>query len=117
MTLYEGIRSSVIAQLTIHNTSLEVQLPPHLSCLLLHNNGENDEMDDWYEPRDGQDGGWHHDWDAGWRLPALEPWKSLLLLDSMNPLSQLRDHFINFEDRALVEGLIRFLENASVTVS
>lgn len=117
--LYEAIKSSSIAYITIHNLPLELQLPPHLDTLL-HIEEENDiELKFSHVDDDGlQD--WGQEMSFGWRLPALAPWKSLLLLDghsAMDPYMNLRGSHVNLDDRTLAEGLIRFLETASVTLS
>lgn len=77
-------------------------------------------MDHQYD--DGEANAWGKDMGFGWRLPALAPWKSLLLLDGqdgqgLDPQMGLRGPNVNTDDRALAEGLIKFLETASVTLS
>lgn len=118
-SLYEAIKSSSMAYITIHGLPLELQLPPYLDCLL-HSEGEN-EADFFNNPDDeAMETNWGQEMGFGWRLPALVPWKSLLLLDShdgMDPLENLRGSQIGPEDMALAEGLIKFLEEVSVTLS
>lgn len=107
-----------MAYITIHNLPLEIQLPPYLD-VLLHSEGDS-ETDFTHQPDDDESQLWGPEMSFGWRLPALTPWKSLLLLDSHNgldPHMNLKSGHINPEDRTLVEGLIRFLETASVTLS
>ncbi|KAG5340895.1 hypothetical protein C0989_012647 [Termitomyces sp. Mn162] len=116
--LYEAIKTSEMAYITLHNLPLEVQLPPYLDSFL-HSEGENEL--DFARPLDDEDAQtWGQDMKLGWRLSSLKPWKSLLLLDGHNgldPSMNLRGSQVNPEDRTLVEGLIRFLETASVTLS
>jgi nitrogen permease regulator 3-like protein len=111
--LYEAIKVSHMAYLNIHNLPLEVQLPPYLD-VLLNSEGENDA--DLIHPDDEYSQAWGPEMRIGWRLPALAPWKSLLLLDDHHGFNPRGAH-VNPEDRTLVEGLIRFLETASVTLS
>lgn len=111
--LYDAIKSSSMAYLTIHNLPLEVQLPPYLD-VLLHSEGETDL--DFINPDDEHVQAWGQEMRFGWRLPALAPWKSLLLLDEHHGFDPTGTH-VNPEDKTLVEGLIRFLETASVTLS
>lgn len=60
---------------------------------------------------------------VGWRLPALQPWKSLLRLDDedergKNELYQrLRAPQLTTEDNELAEQLVKFLELADITLS
>ncbi|KAJ7903700.1 hypothetical protein B0H14DRAFT_2666007 [Mycena olivaceomarginata] len=64
---------------------------------------------------------WGQEMSFGYRLPSLTAWKSLLLLDDgpegIDPYANLRRSLIGTGDRSLVEGLIKFLEIASVTLS
>ncbi|KAH7928260.1 hypothetical protein BV22DRAFT_218824 [Leucogyrophana mollusca] len=117
-TLYEAIKSSTMAYITIHDLPLELQLPPYLDHLL-HSEDEYelnfiDRHEDEEEARV-----WGRDLSFGWRLPALAPWKSLLLLDgeALDPYLNLRGPHVRPEERTLAEGLIKFLETASVTLS
>ncbi|KAF7965810.1 hypothetical protein HWV62_41741 [Athelia sp. TMB] len=122
-TLYEAIKSSTMAHITIHNIPMELQLPPYLDHLL---HTEDDYHLDFVDRQEDDDGGetnaWDKDMGFGWRLPALAPWKSLLLLDNQNeqnldPQMGLSGSQAGSGDRALAEGLIKFLETASVTLS
>lgn len=117
-TLFLAIKSSSMAYISIHALPLEIQLPPYLD-LLLHSE-EDSEIDIFNEPVDEDMHAWGPEMSFGWKLPALAPWKSLLLLDThdgFDPYMNLRGPHISSEDRALVEGLIRFIETASVTLS
>ena len=127
--LYEAIKAGVIANITIHDLPLELQLPPYLDSLL-HSTSYDDYDDDLaleYQQHEesffGTEG-WGKELGFAWRLPTLAPWKSLLLLDDGEPGD--RDTFyanlitgqnVIPEDRQLAEQLIRFLENTSVTIS
>ena len=118
-SLYEAIKSSSIAYVTIHDLPLELQLPPYLDSLL--HNEEEYEADLLNHPDYDTDAiVWGREMGFGWRLPTLVPWKSLLLLDGYNgvdPYINLREPNINAEDRVLAEGLLKFLDMASVTTS
>jgi nitrogen permease regulator 3-like protein len=141
-SLYEAIKSSYMAYITLHNLPLEIQLPPYLDSLLHISELDSDLVTEVSEavqgfelgaPEEFDDdasfsrgwGGWGNDMSVGWKLPPLVPWKSLLLLDDshkgLDPSVDFRDinmrNQINPEDRTLVEGLIRFLDTASVTLS
>jgi nitrogen permease regulator 3-like protein len=124
--LYEAIKSSSMAHLTINSLPLELQLPPYLDFLL--HPGEDDEQ----RPYDDSDEGgehWGKEMSVGWRLPSLAPWKSLLLLDgpgdagagigglSVDPDTYLKSPHTSPEDRRIAEGLFRFLDVATVTIS
>ncbi|GLB40544.1 putative nitrogen Permease regulator of amino acid transport activity 3 [Lyophyllum shimeji] len=116
--LYEAVKASDMAYITIHNLPLEIQLPPYLDDLL-HSDTEND-VDPMHNIDSEDARTWGQDMSFGWKLQPLVPWKSLLLLDGHNgldPSMNLRGSHVNPEDRTLVEGLIRFLETASVTLS
>jgi nitrogen permease regulator 3-like protein len=130
-TLYSAIKSRSMAYLSIHALPLELQLPPHLDNLL-HSTGGTDPDDDDLQldlfnftnpsvDRDDDYQAWGPDFDVGWRVPALTPWKSLLLLDEQqegfDPYTSLKGPHVSSEDRTLVEGLMRFLEHASITLS
>lgn len=114
--LYDAIKSSSMAYLSIHDLPLELQLPPYLDDLL-HTQEDNTELDNdyYYDDEAELDRGF------GWRLPALAPWKSLLLLDSEEgeeAFANLRSpYYVMPEDRGIVEGLVRFLEEVTVTLS
>lgn len=117
-SLYEAIKTSNMAFITIHNLPLEIQLPPSLDTLL-HREVDN-ESDFIRYLDDDESQTWGQEMSFGWKLPPLAPWKSLLLLDGhdgLDPSMNLRGTHVNPEDRTLVEGLIRFLETASVTLS
>ncbi|KAF7424382.1 hypothetical protein PC9H_009689 [Pleurotus ostreatus] len=117
-TIYEAIKSSTIAYITIHYLPLELQLPPYLDSLL--HSEEDDEMEYW-APSDGEDSpSWGVELKYGWRLPILAPWKSILLLDGpadADPYANLRGPHLSAGDRTLAEGLLKFLELASVILS
>ncbi|KAF7316927.1 hypothetical protein HMN09_00426900 [Mycena chlorophos] len=120
-TLFEALKSSSVAYITIHDLPLELQLPPYLDTLL---RSEEDDDNEAPNPTDDDEpDGWGQDLSFGYRLPSLTAWKSLLLLDDgpegVNPYSNLRQSLVNSAqgDRSLVEGLLRFLEHASVTLS
>lgn len=119
--LYEAIKSSTMAHITIHNLPIELQLPPYLDHLL---HSEDEYELDFVDRQEDDDSGdanaWDKDMSFGWRLPALAPWKSLLLLDEQNGQNldpQMGGSQVGSDDRALAEGLIKFLETASVTLS
>lgn len=117
-TLFEAVKSSSMAYLTIHNLPLELQLPPYLDVLL--HSTEDSKVDFLHHPDEDGSQAWGQEMNFGWRLPALAPWKSLLLLDENNgqdPYANLKGPHVSPEDRTMVEGLIRFLETASVTLS
>jgi len=114
--LYEAIKAKSMAYVTIHDLPLELQLPPYLD-LLLHS--EEDSESDLFNSGDEEEtGSWGPEMNFGWHLPSLVPWKSLLLLDNDgDPFSNLRDSHVASDDRILVDGLIKFLETVSVTLS
>ncbi|KAG6833366.1 hypothetical protein H0H87_007983 [Tephrocybe sp. NHM501043] len=72
--LYEAIKASEMAYITLHNLPLEVQLPPYLDSLL-HNEGENDL--DYSRHLDNDEQTWGQDMRLGWKLSSLQPWKKL----------------------------------------
>ena len=127
--LYEAIKAGVIANITIHDLPLELQLPPYLDSLL-HSTSYDDYDDDFtleYQQHEesffGTEG-WGKELGIAWRLPTLAPWKSLLLLDDgeqgdeNDPYTDLitgRD--VVPEDRQLAEQLFKFLEIISITLS
>jgi len=117
--LYEAIKVSQIANLTINGFPLEVQLPPYLDSLL-HNEDET-EIDHLPSPDEEEDSpDWGPELSFGWRLPTLAPWKSLLILDDPKDggdLVSLKGPYLNPDDRVAAEGLVRFLETVSVTLS
>ncbi|EIW84116.1 hypothetical protein CONPUDRAFT_142545 [Coniophora puteana RWD-64-598 SS2] len=117
--LYEAIKSSTMAYITLHDLPLELQLPPYLDQLL-HSEEEYtyDFLDHQIDPDEPTR--WGPQFDVGWRLPSLAPWKSLLLLDNedgLDPYENLRGPHVRPDERALAESLIRFLKTASVTLS
>ncbi|KAG6327012.1 hypothetical protein ID866_12077 [Astraeus odoratus] len=89
-TLFEAVKSSTMAYITLNDIPLELQLPPYLDHLL--HSEEEYELDfvDHVEDED-EARVWGCDLSFGWRLPALAPWKSLLLLDG----DQALDPYIN----------------------
>lgn len=105
-----------MAYITINNIPLELQLPPFLDQLL---QSEDDDLI--YQPLNEDDAtiykqAWGEDLsEDGWNLPSLDPWKSLLMLDSsMNVRTPYIDHE---ENSVLLEGLVKFMDIASVTLS
>jgi nitrogen permease regulator 3-like protein len=122
--LYEAIKSRSIAHLTIHNIPLELQLPPYLDTLL-HSTGDEDFAE--YDEVDSRGGAgtWGRGFSVAWRRPALEPWKSLLLLGGPDdPGRQWTDVYaairgtnVREEDKLLAGQLIKFLETVDVTLS
>ena len=128
-SLYEAIKAGTIANITIHDLPLELQLPPYLD-LLLHSTSYDDYDDDFaleYQQHEesffGTDG-WGKELGVAWRLPTLAPWKSLLLLDDGeqgdgNALyaDLITGQNVIPEDRYLAEQLIKFLEIISITLS
>lgn len=117
-TMYEAIKTSSMAYVTINNLPLELQLPPYLDTLL---HSQSDQETDFFDPSDDEDSSnWGLHMTLGWKLPSMAPWKTLLLLDidnDMDPHMILRGPHENAEDRTFAEGLVRFLEIASVTLS
>ncbi|KAH7880146.1 nitrogen permease regulator of amino acid transport activity 3-domain-containing protein [Lentinula edodes] len=124
-TLYDAIKSSSVAYLSIHDLPLELQLPPHLDDLL--HNEEDSELDTSHLDTNANyseaEEFWGTEMSFGWQLPALAPWKSLLLLDEIDSeqgqeaFANLRSPYITPEDRPVVEGLMRFLDTVNVTLS
>lgn len=113
--LYQAIKTSSVAYIAVNNIPLELQLPPHLDRLLYT---EEDELT--YQALDEDDAAYYKQtWgeelsEPGWNLPSLDPWKSLLMLDdSLN----IESPFVDKEDMSTVEGLMRFMELADVTLS
>ncbi|KAE9397770.1 hypothetical protein BT96DRAFT_966131 [Gymnopus androsaceus JB14] len=113
--LYDAIKSSSVAYLSIHELPLELQLPPYLDNLL--HSEEDNELDIF-------------DADANDEAAELwgpemsfAPWKSLLLLDDIDSeegeeiFANLRSPYVTPDDRVIVEGLVRFLDTATVTLS
>lgn len=134
-TLFDAIKSSSVAYLTINYLPLELQLPPYLDALLLHiqNQEEQEDIDPapssldfshsteeqaYHTLEDVPVFDWGQDMSTGWKLPMVAPWKTLLLLDVDNKGDVLDPHQLDTqEDKNLVEGLIRFLDTVSVTMS
>jgi hypothetical protein len=116
--LYEAIKNSKMAYISINNLPLELQLPPFLDSLL---HSQEDSEDDLSDPSENDEAlNWGEELSLGWKLPTMAPWKSLLLLDvdnEMDPHQILEGPHDNAKDKALAEGLVRFLETASVTLS
>jgi hypothetical protein len=123
-TLYEAIKSCSLAHLTIHNIPLELQLPPYLDTLLHSTDDEEFAEYDDVDLRGGVST-WGRGFSVAWRLPTLEPWKSLLLLSSpddpghqwMDVYAAIRGTNVRDEDKMLAEQLIKFLETVDVTLS
>ena len=127
--LYEAIKAGVIANITIHDLPLELQLPPYLDSLL-HSTSYDDYDDDFaleYQQHEesffGTEG-WGKELGFAWRLPTLAPWKSLLLLDDGEQgdgsglyADLVAGQNVIPEDRQLAEQLIRFLEIPAITLS
>ncbi|KAF8632274.1 hypothetical protein AX15_002016 [Amanita polypyramis BW_CC] len=116
-TLYESIKSSSVAYITLHDIPLELQLPPCLDHLL---HCEEEEIDLFQSPDDDEMSNWGQEMNCGWRLPSLAPWKSLLLLhgqDMLDPYLQLGGAHLLPQDRPVAEGLIRFMKTINITLS
>ena len=123
--LYEAIKSRSLAHLTIHNIPLELQLPPYLDTLLHSTDDEEFAEHDEVDSRGGVST-WGRGFSVAWRLPALEPWKSLLLLSGpdddpgrqwMDVYAAIRGTNVREEDKLLAGQLIKFLETVDVTLS
>ncbi|KAF9067964.1 nitrogen permease regulator of amino acid transport activity 3-domain-containing protein [Rhodocollybia butyracea] len=121
-TLYSAIKSSSMAYLSIHELPLELQLPPYLDSLL--HSEEDNELDMFTaDASDEVEGLWGPEMSFGWQLPVLAPWKSLLLMDDIRSeegeeaFANLRSPYITPDDRPIVEGLMKFLEIASISLS
>lgn len=123
--LYEAIKSRSLAHLTIHNIPLELQLPPYLDTLL---HSTDDEEFTEYDEVDSRNGfsTWGRGFSVAWRLPALKPWKSLLLLSGpddpgrqwMDVYAAIRGTNVRDEDKLLAGQLMKFLETVDdVTLS
>lgn len=122
-TLYESIKEQTIAQLTIREFSLELQLPPYLDALLRSEDPLDvdavDREDDYEGDYEGT-ASWGRELGFAWRLPALAPWKSLLRLDDETAPElyvKLRNPQLNPEDREVAEELLKFLDMTSVTLT
>jgi hypothetical protein len=121
-TLYNAVKSSSMAYLSIHELPLELQLPPYLDNLL--HSEEDNELDMFTaDASDEVEGLWGPEMSFGWQLPVLAPWKSLLLMDDIRSeegeeaFANLRSPYITPDDRPIVEGLMKFLEIASISLS
>ncbi|KIJ51462.1 hypothetical protein M422DRAFT_244625 [Sphaerobolus stellatus SS14] len=136
--VYKAIRANSLARLTINNISLDLQLPPYLDYLLYPDPldpsgsaattslanvyGQEAEEDD---RLDNDYASWGPELSFGWRLPALTPWKALLLLDvdpedpqnRTDPLQNLNRPGLAPDEREIAEGISRFLDTASIFVS
>ena len=118
--VYEAIKERSIARITIHDFTLELQLPPYLDVLLhsedLSDYESDNEGDDEFEHGEVQP--WTPDMSFAWRLPSLTPWKSLLRLDDQNYelYMKLRGPQMVAHDRELAEQLVKFLDQASITL-
>lgn len=112
--LYESIKSNSTARLTINELGIELQLPPYLDSLL-HTEDDDSEF---FDHEDIDAVSWTQKLSFGWRLPTLAPWKSLLLhdmeVDNGDLVLSLRRPGLTPEDQELAEGLIQFLQTASV---
>ncbi|KAF9234625.1 nitrogen permease regulator of amino acid transport activity 3-domain-containing protein [Melanogaster broomeanus] len=118
-SLFEAIKSSTMAYITLNDLPLELQLPPYLDHLL---HGYEEYELDFVDHQENEDEAkvWGHDLSFGWRLSALAPWKSLLLLDTdeaLDPYTNLRGPHVRPDEREHANRLIKFLETASVTLS
>ena len=113
-SIYEAIKNSKMAYISINNLPLELQLPPFLDSLL---DSQEDPEVDLTDPSDNDEAlNWGEELSLGWKLPTMTPWKSLLLLDvdnEMDPHQILDGPQENSEDKALAEGLVKFLDTAS----
>ena len=127
--LYEAIKAGVIANITIHDLPLELQLPPYLDSLLRSTSYDDYDDDFALECQQHEESffgteGWGKELGVAWRLPTLAPWKSLLLLNDGeqgdgNALyaDLITGQNVIPEDRQLAEQLIKFLEITSITLS
>jgi nitrogen permease regulator 3 len=133
--IYASIRANSLARLTLHNISLDLQLPPFLDLLIradpsdpsassLGRSGKGG-YDDEDQSGDDDYADWGPELSFGWKLPALTPWKSLLLLDvdpgdensKADPLQNLNRPGLTKDEREFAEGVSRFLDTASIFVS
>ena len=103
-----------MSYLTINGLPLELRLPPHLDVLL--HSTDDEEIEALQTPDEEGYQNWGPDMDFGWKLPSLAPWKSLLLLDDSTNLDSYTS-FKSVDDRFIIEGLVRFLDIASITLS
>ncbi|KAJ3516543.1 hypothetical protein NLJ89_g1047 [Agrocybe chaxingu] len=117
-TIFEAIKTSSVAYITINYLPLELQLPPYLDALLHSQDDQETDLIDRHE--DDVSLNWGQDMGLGWKLPIMAPWKTILLLDVDNnvvPDQVLQGPYDTPEDKKLAEGLVRFLETASITLS
>ncbi|KAF5326984.1 hypothetical protein D9619_004812 [Psilocybe cf. subviscida] len=117
-TIYESLKASDIAYVTINYLPLQLQLPPYIDSLL-HSQNDND-TDLINKLDDDLNMSWGEGMSVGWKLPTMAPWKTVLLLDidgDMDPSISFQGPQISEDDQKLAEGLMRFLETASVTLS
>ncbi|KAF9485215.1 hypothetical protein BDN70DRAFT_796462 [Pholiota conissans] len=116
-TIYEAIKASDLAYVTINYLPLQLQLPPHVDALL---HSQDDQRADFMDPSDDDSNLlWGQSMSLGWKLPTMAPWKTLVLLDDegeMDPYTALRGPQNSAEDRQLAEGIVRFLETASINL-
>ncbi|KZS99072.1 hypothetical protein SISNIDRAFT_492355 [Sistotremastrum niveocremeum HHB9708] len=115
--LFEEIKSSSIANLTLGDLRFEVQVPPFIDTLLHPGMDLEDEYSD-----AGEGVGWGMESNLGWHLPSLMPWKALLLLDLENqdilePLKTRGRLTMSDEDKDLAEDLDRFLQEVSISIN
>ena len=118
--LYEAIKDSTIARISLNDLPLELQLPPYLDSLLHPDEDISPECD--YEDSGGDPNAWGPTMSLGWRLPALMPWKALLRLDDEDDegyqlYMQFRAAQLNPEERDLAEQLLKLRDLASVNLS
>lgn len=117
--LFIALSTSSIAYITVNNLPLELQLPPYLGTLLHADDGADElPLEEDEEPTSAS---WGRELAFAWRLPALAPWKSLLLLNEndggLAPYVNLSGPDVRDEDRQLADGLLKFLEIAEITLS
>ena len=117
-TIFESLKASDIAYVTINYLPLQLQLPPYIDSLL---HSQNDNDTDLIDKLDDElNMSWGEGMSVGWKLPTMAPWKTVLLLDiesDMDPSVAFQGPKMSDDDRKLAEGLMRFLETASVTLS
>ncbi|KAI6037678.1 hypothetical protein EDC04DRAFT_2868624 [Pisolithus marmoratus] len=96
-----------------------LQLPPFLDHLLQSEEHELDFVD--HREDDDEARVWGCDLSFGWRLPSLAPWKSPPPFGGRSGAGSVHstcaDPHVSPDERDHAEGLIRFLETASVTLS
>ncbi|KAI0087299.1 nitrogen permease regulator of amino acid transport activity 3-domain-containing protein [Irpex rosettiformis] len=122
-TAFEALKKDEIANITIREFPLELQLPPYLGALLHSDDPLEVDLTDRENGDDEANDGaasWGTDMSFAWRLPSLTPWKALLRLDEgehgYELYMKLRGPQLNPEDRELAEQLLRFLEMTTVTL-